>query len=120
MMWPILTKVQYERVYKSKKLWRHIAISLVPNWAVGPFPMLGLARATLPGLQTYHTGVIPVGIARCIVTVMIWNDMTLPKGAPYIAPSLWWSMPLYRWFYFHYYHFCSSTSLGLQTTTSFL
>ncbi|EAU91316.2 arsenite transporter [Coprinopsis cinerea okayama7 len=78
MMWPILTKVQYERLpalFKSKQLWIHIGISLAINWTVGPFLMLGLAWATLPDLPTYRTGVIMVGIARCIAMVMIWNDL---------------------------------------------
>ncbi|KAH6911582.1 arsenite transporter [Coprinopsis sp. MPI-PUGE-AT-0042] len=78
MMWPILTKVQYERLpvlFKSRQLWTHIGISMVLNWVIGPFLMLGLAWATLPDLPTYRTGVIMVGIARCIAMVMIWNDL---------------------------------------------
>ena len=78
MMWPILTKVQYERLpmlFKSRQLWTHIGISLFLNWIVGPFLMLGLAWATLPDLPNYRTGVIMVGIARCIAMVMIWNDL---------------------------------------------
>ena len=78
MMWPILTKVHYERLpmlFKSKQLWTHIGFSLVLNWVVGPFLMLGLAWATLPDLPTYRTGVILVGIARCIAMVMVWNDL---------------------------------------------
>ncbi|TFK25533.1 arsenical-resistance protein ACR3 [Coprinopsis marcescibilis] len=78
MMWPILTKVQYEKLpvlFRSKQLWAHIGISVVLNWTIGPFLMLGLAWATLPDLPTYRTGVIMVGIARCIAMVMIWNDL---------------------------------------------
>ena len=78
MMWPILTKVHYERLpmlFKSKQLWTHIGVSLVLNWVVGPFLMLGLAWATLPDLPTYRTGVILVGIARCIAMVMVWNEL---------------------------------------------
>ncbi|KAJ2931316.1 hypothetical protein H1R20_g5867, partial [Candolleomyces eurysporus] len=81
MMWPVLTKVEYERlpkIFGSKQLWIHMGISLVLNWIVGPFLMLGLAWATLPDLPTYRVGVIMVGIARCIAMVMIWND--LAKG----------------------------------------
>jgi len=77
-MWPILTKVQFERLpilFRSKQLWVHIFISLVLNWTIGPFLMLALAWATLPDLPTYRTGVIMVGIARCIAMVMIWNDL---------------------------------------------
>lgn len=78
MMWPVLTKVQYEKIptlFSSAKIWIHIGISLVLNWLIGPFIMLGLAWATLPDLPTYRTGVIMVGLARCIAMVMIWNSI---------------------------------------------
>ncbi|KAF8621536.1 hypothetical protein AX15_007708 [Amanita polypyramis BW_CC] len=78
MMWPILTKVQYERlfeIFSSRKIWIHIGISMALNWIVGPLIMLGLAWATLPDLPTYRTGVILVGLARCIAMVMIWNQI---------------------------------------------
>lgn len=77
-MWPVLTKVQYEAlpgIFKTKRLWKHLFISLILNWIVGPFLMLGLAWATLPDLPGYRTGVIMVGIARCIAMVVIWNDL---------------------------------------------
>lgn len=78
MMWPILTKVQYETlplIFTSRRIWIHIGISVVLNWIVGPLLMLGLAWATLPDLPEYRTGVIMVGIARCIAMVMIWIDI---------------------------------------------
>ena len=81
MMWPVLTKVEYERIpvlFRSRHLWVHIGISVVLNWIIGPFIMLGLAWATLPDLPHYRIGVIMIGIARCIAMVMIWND--LAKG----------------------------------------
>ena len=37
--------------------------------------MLALAWATLPDLPTYRTGIIMVGLARCIAMVMIWNQL---------------------------------------------
>lgn len=82
-MWPILTKVRYEalgRILLSKKLWVHMGISFVLNWIVGPLVMLGLAWATLPDLPTYRTGVIMVGIARCIAMVMVWNQLAGGDG----------------------------------------
>ncbi|KIM41603.1 hypothetical protein M413DRAFT_445579 [Hebeloma cylindrosporum] len=78
MMWPVLTKVQYETlpaIFSTARLWKHIAISVILNWVIGPFVMLALAWATLPDLPTYRTGVIMVGIARCIAMVVIWNDL---------------------------------------------
>ncbi|KAM6494381.1 arsenical-resistance protein ACR3 [Amanita muscaria] len=78
MMWPILTKVQYERllqIFSSSRTWIHITISLGLNWIIGPLIMLALAWATLPDLPTYRTGVILVGLARCIAMVMMWNQI---------------------------------------------
>jgi len=78
MMWPVLTKVQYEklpRIFSTSKMWTHIGLSLFLNWIIGPFVMLALAWATLPDLPNYRAGVIMVGIARCIAMVMIWNDL---------------------------------------------
>ncbi|KAF9477278.1 arsenical-resistance protein ACR3 [Pholiota conissans] len=78
MMWPVLTKVQYEKlpaVFRTARLWKHLFLSVMLNWIAGPFLMLGLAWATLPDLPGYRTGVIMVGIARCIAMVAIWNDL---------------------------------------------
>ncbi|EPQ57466.1 arsenical-resistance protein ACR3 [Gloeophyllum trabeum ATCC 11539] len=78
MMWPILTKVQYEAlptVFSSSRIWIQIAMSFVLNWIIGPLVMLGVAWATLPDLPTYRAGVIMVGLARCIAMVMIWNQL---------------------------------------------
>lgn len=78
MMWPILTKVRYEclpDMFTTRRLWIHVGISLVLNWVIGPLVMLAVAWATLPDFPTYRTGVIMVGLARCIAMVMIWNQM---------------------------------------------
>ncbi|SNX82989.1 related to arsenite transporter ARR3 [Melanopsichium pennsylvanicum] len=78
MMWPILTKVQYERLpqmFATKRLWYQLAVSLILNWILGPFLMLALAWATLPDLDNYRAGIIMVGLARCIAMVMIWNKI---------------------------------------------
>ncbi|KAJ6550280.1 sodium bile acid symporter family-domain-containing protein [Mycena capillaripes] len=83
MMWPVLTKVQYEKIpeiFKSSGLWKHILISLLFNWIVGPLVMVGLAWATLPDLPTYRTGVIMVGMARCIAMVLIWCQLAKGDG----------------------------------------
>lgn len=78
MMWPTLTKVQYERlptIFRTRDIFIQIGVSLVLNWIIGPLVMLGVAYATLPDLPTYRTGVIMVGLARCIAMVMIWNQL---------------------------------------------
>jgi arsenite transporter len=78
MMWPVLTKVHYEKlpaIFLTSRIWTHIGLSLFLNWIVGPFVMLSLAWATLPDLPNYRAGVIMVGLARCIAMVMIWNGL---------------------------------------------
>jgi ACR3 family arsenite transporter len=71
MMWPVLTKVQYERlpaIFSKRNIWAHIGLSIVLNWIFAPFVMLGLAWATLPEatLARERHGVLLVGVARCI------------------------------------------------------
>ncbi|MGW3240328.1 ACR3 family arsenite efflux transporter [Streptomyces olivaceus] len=75
MMYPVLAKVRYDRldaVTGDKKL---MVSSLVINWLVGPAVMFALAWIFLPDLPAYRTGLIIVGLARCIATVIIWNDL---------------------------------------------
>ncbi|ORZ11930.1 arsenical-resistance protein [Absidia repens] len=79
MMYPVLCKVQYEQLpslLSARAVWVQILISLVLNWIIGPIVMTGLAWATLPDLPGFRTGVVLVGIARCIAMVMIWNQLS--------------------------------------------
>lgn len=69
MMYPVLCKVQYERlptILRERQVWYQIAISLGINWIIGPIVMTGLAWATLPDLPTFRTGVVMVGLARYV------------------------------------------------------
>lgn len=75
MMYPPLAKVRYDKTREIATDKRLMTVSIILNWIVGPAFMFALAWIFLPNEPELRTGLIIVGLARCIAMVLVWSDL---------------------------------------------
>ena len=120
MMYPPLAKVRYDKAGSIAADKRLMAVSLIANWVIGPLLMFILAWIFLPDQPELRTGVIIVGLARCIAMVLVWSDLSCADrdaSAVLVAINSIFQVLMYGvlgWFYLQ----ILPSWLGLSTTSA--
>jgi ACR3 family arsenite transporter len=120
MMYPVLAKVRYDETHRVTGDRKLLTLSLFLNWIAGPAFMFTLAWVFLPDLPEFRTGLIIVGLARCIAMVFIWNDLACgdrEAAAVLVAINSVFQVVAFGalgWFYLQ----LLPSWLGLETTTA--